>query len=36
VREVLQNLKVDFELTMGLSGCRSIGEIGADCLSLAP
>lgn len=27
VREVLQNIKVDFELTMGLSGCRNIVDI---------
>lgn len=36
VREVLQNLKVDFELTMGLSGCRSIAEITPDMLAAAP
>lgn len=36
VREVLQNLKVDFELTMGLSGCRNIAEISVDCLAAAP
>ncbi len=27
VREVLQNFMADFDLTMGLAGCRSIGEI---------
>jgi isopentenyl diphosphate isomerase/L-lactate dehydrogenase-like FMN-dependent dehydrogenase len=32
VREVIQNVKADFDLTMGLSGCRSIAEIGRDCL----
>lgn len=32
VGEVLQNLLSDFELTMGLSGCRSIAEIGGGCL----
>ena len=30
VREVLLNFKADFELTMGLAGCRSVGEIDAD------
>jgi isopentenyl diphosphate isomerase/L-lactate dehydrogenase-like FMN-dependent dehydrogenase len=29
VREVLQNFKADFDLTMGLAGCRSIAEIDA-------
>src|SRR5688500_9011935 len=28
VREVLQNFQADFDLTMGLAGCASIGEIG--------
>jgi lactate 2-monooxygenase len=32
VREVLQNLAADFDLTMGLAGCRSVGEIGSDAL----
>jgi lactate 2-monooxygenase len=32
VRECLQNFKADFDLTMGLSGCRSIGEIDRDAL----
>lgn len=27
VREVIQNFRADFELTMGLSGCRSVKEI---------
>ena len=27
VRELLQNFKADFDLTMGLAGCRSVGEI---------
>jgi lactate 2-monooxygenase len=35
VREVIRNHVADFDLTMGLSGCRSIGEIGSDCLRLA-
>ena len=29
-RAVLRNLKADFDLTMGLSGCKSIAEISAD------
>jgi isopentenyl diphosphate isomerase/L-lactate dehydrogenase-like FMN-dependent dehydrogenase len=33
VRELLQNLKADFDLTLGLSGCRSIGEIGPEALA---
>ncbi|MDX1588199.1 MAG: lactate 2-monooxygenase [Oleiphilaceae bacterium] len=33
VREVISNLKTDFELTMALSGCRSISEITPDALS---
>ncbi len=32
VEEVLRNFKADFELTMGLAGCRSIEEIGPECL----
>ena len=32
VREVIQNIKAEFDLTMGLSGCTSIGEIGPECL----
>jgi lactate 2-monooxygenase len=32
VREVIQNHLADFDLTMGLAGCRSIAEIGPDCL----
>jgi lactate 2-monooxygenase len=32
VREVLQNQMADFDLTMGLAGCRRIAEIGPDCL----
>ena len=33
VYEVVQNLMADFELTMGLSGCKNISEINAECLS---
>jgi lactate 2-monooxygenase len=32
VREVIQNHMADFELTMGLAGCRSTAEIGPECL----
>ncbi len=32
VREVLENLLADFELTMRLSGCRSVAEIGPENL----
>ena len=33
VREVLRNFRADFDLTMGLAGCRSIAEIGRDALA---
>jgi lactate 2-monooxygenase len=36
VREVIQNFNADFELTMGLAGCRSVDEIGAEALVPAP
>lgn len=32
VETVIKNLLADFELTMGLSGCKSIEEISTDCL----
>ncbi|MFL5866951.1 MAG: lactate 2-monooxygenase [Thermoleophilaceae bacterium] len=32
VREVIRNFAADFDLTMGLAGCRALAEIGADCL----
>ena len=35
VREVVQNHKAEFDLTMGLSGCSSVAEIGPDCLVAA-
>ncbi len=35
-REVLQNFNADFELTMGLAGCRSVAEIDSEALSEAP
>jgi len=33
VLELLRNLIADFELTMGLAGCRSVSEIGPECLA---
>jgi lactate 2-monooxygenase len=36
VREVIGNLNAEFELTMGLAGCRSISEIRAEALQPAP
>jgi hypothetical protein len=30
----LRNLMSDFELTMGLAGCKNISEINRDCLQL--
>jgi lactate 2-monooxygenase len=36
VREVIQNILSDFDLTMGLAGCRSVAEIGAEALVRAP
>ncbi len=33
VRNVIRNLIADFDLTMGLAGCRSIGEITEDNLA---
>jgi lactate 2-monooxygenase len=32
VREVIRNLAADFDLTMGLAGCQSVGEITRDAL----
>ena len=34
VSELLKNFQADFELTMGLAGCRSINEIGLHSLKL--
>ena len=34
VREVLLNLMADMDLTLGLLGCRSFGELDAGCLRL--
>lgn len=36
VREVIQNIAAEFDLTMGLAGCRSPAEIGPDALIRAP
>lgn len=35
VREVIRNFQADFDLTMGLAGCRSVAEIGPDALVAA-
>jgi lactate 2-monooxygenase len=36
VREVIRNFIADFDLTMGLAGCRSVAEIGPETLVPAP
>jgi lactate 2-monooxygenase len=36
VRDVIRNLVADFDLTMGLSGRRTVSEIGPQCLQLTP
>ncbi len=36
VREVLENFRADFDLTLGLAGCRSVAEVGTDALQRAP
>jgi lactate 2-monooxygenase len=36
VREVIRNLAADFDLTLGLSGCRSIAEISRESLVPTP
>jgi lactate 2-monooxygenase len=36
VRELIQNFKADFDLTMGLAGCRSVAEIDTSALVRAP
>src|SRR5947209_10778427 len=36
VREVLRNLVAEFDLTLGLAGCRSVAEIGPEALVAAP
>jgi lactate 2-monooxygenase len=33
VREVIQNFAADFDLTMGLSGCCSVAEVGRESLA---
>ena len=35
MREVLQNFKADFDLTLGLAGCRSVADIGPESLASA-
>jgi lactate 2-monooxygenase len=36
VRDVIRNFLADFDLTMGLAGCRSVDEIRAETLVTAP
>jgi isopentenyl diphosphate isomerase/L-lactate dehydrogenase-like FMN-dependent dehydrogenase len=36
VRDVIRNLVADFDLTLALSGRRSVSELGPECLELAP
>ena len=36
VRELLLNLAADFDLTMGLAGCRSVADIGPKSVMPAP
>jgi lactate 2-monooxygenase len=33
VREVIRNLRADFDLTLGLAGCASVTEIGRDSIT---
>ncbi|TMK70262.1 MAG: lactate 2-monooxygenase [Actinobacteria bacterium] len=33
VRQVIRNFAADFDLTMGLAGCRSVAEIGPDAIA---
>jgi lactate 2-monooxygenase len=35
VREVIQNLLAEFDLTMGLAGCTSVAEIGPESVTRA-
>jgi isopentenyl diphosphate isomerase/L-lactate dehydrogenase-like FMN-dependent dehydrogenase len=35
VREVIQNFIADFDLTLGLSGCASLAEIGGESIEIA-
>ena len=36
VREVIDNLVAEFDLTLGLSGCAATAEIGPECLQSVP
>jgi lactate 2-monooxygenase len=36
VREVIQNVAAELDLTMGLAGCRSVAEIGPETVTAAP
>jgi lactate 2-monooxygenase len=35
VREVIQNCVADFDLTLGLSGCAAVAEIGGELVEIA-
>ena len=35
VREVIQNFIGDFDLTLGLSGCAAVAEIGSELVEIA-
>jgi isopentenyl diphosphate isomerase/L-lactate dehydrogenase-like FMN-dependent dehydrogenase len=35
VREVIENVRAELDLTMGLSGCRSLAEVTRECLTRA-
>lgn len=35
VREVIRNLRADFDLTLGLAGCASVADIGRDAVQRA-
>ena len=36
VREVIQNLTAEFDLTLGLAGCTSVAEIGPETVTRIP
>ena len=36
VQAVIRNLLADFDLTLGLAGCASVGEIGPEALAGLP
>jgi lactate 2-monooxygenase len=36
VRDVIQNLIADFDLTLGIAGCASVKDVGRDFLTVSP